>query len=236
MVLENILAQFSYFSIILILALITTFVSSLAYKYTTDQNLIKRIKLDIKKLREKQKKHMGDQKKIMAIQSEMMSKNTTLLKQSFKPMIYTFLPLILIFAWMSANIVYEPISPGQEFTVETEFPQTLNLETGELTILNTTREQNIQTWILRAENTGEFDLRFNGPNISESYTLIVSNNKNYSPPVQNIGSGITININNELVRPMGDLSFFGWKPGWLGTYIVFSLFSSLLFRKILGVA
>ena len=39
----------------------------------------------------------------------------------------------------------------------------------------------------------------------------------------------------EPVRPFGNLSIFGWNPGWLFTYVLFTLIFSLLLRKALKV-
>jgi uncharacterized membrane protein (DUF106 family) len=57
----------------------------------------------------------------MSLQKEMMELNMEMMKQSFKSMLYTFIPLIILFTWMSANIAYEPINPGEEFTVTAKY-------------------------------------------------------------------------------------------------------------------
>lgn len=44
-----------------------------------------------------------------------------------------------------------------------------------------------------------------------------------------------ITIDNKPVRPFGQLSLFGWQPGWLGAYIILSLVFSLLMRAVLKV-
>ncbi len=44
-----------------------------------------------------------------------------------------------------------------------------------------------------------------------------------------------ITIDNQPIRPFGQLSLFGWKPGWLGAYIILSLVFSLVMRAVLKV-
>ena len=42
-------------------------------------------------------------------------------------------------------------------------------------------------------------------------------------------------IKYEKFTPFGDFSLFGWKPGWLGTYIILSIILSFVIRKLLKV-
>ncbi|MBI2574658.1 DUF106 domain-containing protein [Candidatus Woesearchaeota archaeon] len=44
-----------------------------------------------------------------------------------------------------------------------------------------------------------------------------------------------ITIDNKPIRPFGQLSLFGWEPGWLGAYIILSLIFSLVMRAVLKV-
>ena len=46
-------------------------------------------------------------------------------------------------------------------------------------------------------------------------------------------SRITVNL--EPVRPFGGFTLFGWNPGWLFTYIFFTLIFSILLRKLFNV-
>ena len=40
---------------------------------------------------------------------------------------------------------------------------------------------------------------------------------------------------NKKVKPLGNVSLFGWKPGWLGVYIIFSIIFSMVLRKLLKI-
>ena len=44
-----------------------------------------------------------------------------------------------------------------------------------------------------------------------------------------------IKIDYKKLRPLGSFSLFGWQPGWLGLYIIFSIVFSIGLRKIFKV-
>jgi hypothetical protein len=56
----------------------------------------------------------------------------------------------------------------------------------------------------------------------------------YLPP-EEVDDGTKMSINNKKLRPLGDLSIFGWKPGWLAFYILFSITISMTLRKLLKI-
>ncbi len=235
--------ELSYLGIIVILALLITVVNTLFYKYLTDQSLIKRLKEDMKKLRKKVNKAKGDQDKQMKLQQQMMEKNMQVMKQSFRPMIYTILPLLLIFAWMSANLVYEPIQPGEEFEVVALISESYS-ESSDTVFLNTSFEildredvDRLITWRLQAAEEGVHELEISGSGFRETKEVLITNDKDYSDPVSNFDGALKqIRVDHDLVRPFGDFSLFGWRPGWLGSYILLSIFFSIILRKLFRVS
>ncbi len=234
-----------YFWIILILSVVVSLITSLIYKYTTNQEEIKRIKDDIKKLREKMKKHRDDQKKLMEINQEMMSKNFAVMKQSLRSMLFSFIPIMIILFWMAGNLVYEPIMPGEEFTVEAFLSEGYTGDKDEVVlsimpemqVVRRVNEDNVIVWTLRADNKGRYNLLFQGETFRESKEVLVTDLKDYEEPIQSYDSDLVrVVVSNKVVRPFGDTSLFGWKPGWLGAYILLSIPLSILLRKALGVA
>ena len=242
----NMYNEASYFIIILLLSFIVTLISTLAYKYVTDQSLIKRLKEDIKKLREKSKKHANDQEKMMELQRQMMSKNTQVMKQSFRPMLYTFLPLIIVFAWMAGNLVYEPILPGDEFDVtallSSDYTGDLaNIAlSSEMQVLGSEvqADNNKVVWTLRApDEEGRYSFNIVGEGFNRSKEVLVTTTKDYLSPVSTYESALrSITVEHDTVRPFGDFSLFGWRPGWLGAYILLSIVFSIALRKFFKVA
>ena len=110
------LALPSFFAIAII-AFIITLLTTLIYKYATDQDLMKRLKQDQSDMKKKMKEVKHDPEKLQAHQKEMMQKSMELMKHSMKPMLYTFIPVIVLFGWLSANLAYFPLTPGESFTV-----------------------------------------------------------------------------------------------------------------------
>lgn len=243
-----------HFWIIFVLALITTLITTIIYKYATDQKKLKSIKSKLKSLRKEQKKHKDDTKKLMDLQKEMMSLNMDMMKQSFRSMLYTFIPLILLFTWMSANIAFEPINPGDEFSVtariSNSFPYELRdvnltlvpggaeITRNEGYVASRESRREVQWKVVAPSQEGTYTLMVAGPTFSESKEVLITNSKNYLSPVQDFRNShlLRLEVGNEPVRPFGNFSIFGWRLNWLWTYILLSIFFSILIRKLLKVS
>ncbi|MBS3150594.1 DUF106 domain-containing protein [Candidatus Woesearchaeota archaeon] len=91
----------------LIISLILTLLTSLAYKFLTNQKELKQHKEDMKNLQGEIKKLKDNPEKAMQKQKEIMEKNLKMMGQNIKPMIITFIPLIIIFGWL--RVTYDPI-------------------------------------------------------------------------------------------------------------------------------
>jgi len=94
---------------LLLMAFILTGVITLAYKFITDQNLMKSLKGEAKDLQKKMKEFKSDPDKAMEIQKKIMENTMKTMKQSLKPMLFTFLPIIFIFGWLRD---YYEVNPG----------------------------------------------------------------------------------------------------------------------------
>jgi len=85
---------------LLALSFALTLLTTLAYKFFTDQNLMKTLKEEMKDLQKQMKDgdHPAEHK--MSLQKQVLEKNMKYMKQSFKPMLITFLPIIILFGWL----------------------------------------------------------------------------------------------------------------------------------------
>ena len=104
-----------FFALILILATITGFYSSLIQKYTIDYEKMAEVQDKMKefnvKFREAQMS--GDErliKKMQARQQAMMAEQMQMTQQQFKPMIYILIVTIPIFFWIYENIRTMPMA------------------------------------------------------------------------------------------------------------------------------
>ncbi len=86
---------------IVMISFIVTLLTTLVYKYFTDQEALKKIKEDNKKLQDEMKIHKDNPAKVMALQKEAFSKGfLEPMKHQLKPLLITFIPIILIFSWL----------------------------------------------------------------------------------------------------------------------------------------
>jgi len=246
---------------IAIISFILTLLITLIHKFATNQEIMKGLKKDMKAHQDEMKNHKNNPKKVMEIQKKVMEKNMEFMKHSFKPMIYTFIPIIIIFGWLNANMAYYPIMPDQEFDVMLTFDmeglgRNISLVSvipeDQLELVNGAKqsvEKNKTKTFLGEKWVGRANWKLKGP--EGTYTLvysfdddmrayekdlIITRERKYAAPEKRINdesSLESIKIGNEPIRP---LNLFGWKVGWLGAYIIFSIIFSMTIRKVLKVA
>lgn len=231
-----------FWSILIISAGITLLIT-IVYKYTTNQEEMKRIKEELKKYQKEMRKEK-DPKKLMSIQKKALDLNMKYMMSSFKSTLYTFIPIIIIFAWLNMHIAYYPLFPNQEFNVTAIFAEgakgNISLTSvPELEIDVNTKEitDNKVNWKLKG-NEGEYKLIFNYNTEEYEHNILITNERSYLLPEKSIKDSKLkmIVIGNEKVHPFGkNFNIFGWYPGWLATYIILSLVFSTLFRKLLKV-
>ncbi|MFW6247459.1 MAG: EMC3/TMCO1 family protein [bacterium] len=219
---------------------ITLFITFI-YKYTTDQDLMKSLKKQLKDNQAEMKKHRDDPQKMMKIQKKAMQVNMQYMKHSMKSTLYTMIPIIIIFGYLNSHLAYLPITPNEPFDVYVEFEEeaqgTIELYNENLEFISN-NVQDIQdgkaSWTLRGPE-GEYILEYEYEGNSYTQELLITDQRNYKPIPKPVKSDAikTLNIGNEKVIAM---NLFGWKLGWLGTYIIFSIIFSTIIRKLLKIA
>lgn len=241
---EPIFAPFlrlSPFFSILILSFLLSVLITFIYKLMTNQELMKSLRGDMKKHQKEMKQLRNSPEKMMAVQKKVMQKNTKYMMQSFKPMIVTFIPIILIFGWLNSHYAYYPIEPDQEFITSMFFNEgvsgTAELELPEEIIIIGENQKKISNgkaeWKLKGSK-GEYIITYKFDDKSYNKEILITNEYRYKDAVKAVNDNIvsTINIEYEKLKPF-PFKIFGWKPGWLGTYIIFSLIFSMSLRKLM---
>ncbi|MEK6921279.1 MAG: EMC3/TMCO1 family protein, partial [Nanoarchaeota archaeon] len=194
-------------------------------KYTTDQDLLKRLREEMKELQAEMKMLKDNPGKGGEVNKRMMEANMKMMMQSWKPMIFSMIPAILILGWFNSNIAYEPLVIGEEFSVELEFYESI---TG--TIAPTTPEGIIlingeaytikdnKVWLVyRGERAGDYALQYALQNdageIRKSWetSVIVTaseEERKYYGPTYNIKDQIlkTVTVSNKKFTPLGEIS------------------------------
>ncbi|MBW2976681.1 DUF106 domain-containing protein [Candidatus Woesearchaeota archaeon] len=226
---------------IVLLSFLISLIVTLLYKYTTDQNLMKQLKGEMKEFQKEIKELRKDPEKAMQVQKKAMQTNMKYMTHSMRSTLYTFIPIIIIFSWMNAHLAYEPILPGQDFTTTALFEEntqgTIELSVPEGITINGDAKKDIDDsmvkWILRGEE-GEYLLEYLFDGAKYSKEVLITEKNMYKEPVKKI-KGSSIKSIEIAHNPKKLLNLVWWKPGWLGTYIIFSIIFSMVIRKIIKV-
>lgn len=245
-ILNPVLGLHPLFSIVL-MSFVIALAMTLVYKWMTNQEQMKQLKGDIKKYQKEMKEQKSDPSKVMAIQKQAMKVNMKYMSHSMKPTLVSFIPIILIFGWMHAHLAYEPLIPGQEFSVEASFSKGV-LGNASIKIPEgfSANELSVEivdgkaVWVVKAPELinpdgDNYVLEFekNGDVVGKE--VIITYQQMYKEPAKGVkGSSFkTITTIHNPIKPLGDISLFGWRPGWLGVYIITSIIFSMSIRKIL---
>lgn len=225
---------------VIILSFIISVIIIIITKYTTDQALMKKLKDDIKEYQKQIKGLKGEPAKAMEVQKKAMELNMKYMTHSLKPTLITFIPIILIFGWMSANFAYESIKPNQEFTAAVFFEKNTNgnadiIVPEEITVIGDKSkkiENDKASWDLKGKE-GEHLLEFVYNDEKQQHSVLITNSNKYITPVKKTNGAIkTVQFD---YKPKKILNLFGWKVGWLGTYIMSSIIFTMILRKLLKV-
>ncbi|MBN4049214.1 DUF106 domain-containing protein [archaeon AH-315-M20] len=225
---------------IIILSFLISLIITIIYKYTTNQNLMKQLKDEMKAFQKQIKELKAEPERAMKVQKQAMQTNMKYMMQSMKSTLYSFIPIILIFGWMNSNFAYEPIIPEKEFTTTVFFENDVNGEI-ELSVpdgieINGKAKREIENnearWLLSGER-GEYLLEyiFNGKKYNKEVLIA---EKQYKDPIKRIRDGTVKSIEIEHNKNVV-FNLFNWKMGWLATYIIFAITFSIVIRKIIKV-
>lgn len=226
---------------IAILSFILTLIINVVYKFATDQKEMKRLKEQIKKFQAQMKKHRENPKKVMEIQSRAWDVNKNYMIKSLRPTIYTLLPLLLIFSWMNANLALAPLDVGEQvdLLVELESPARVTLEVpAEVSVQGGATKDTIESqvsWSLSASDPGTYGISFTTEDGSSASRDLLVGSVPDNKRVAHDDPFKASELSYEKSKPFPGFSIFGYEPGWLLTYIFFSVLFSIVTRKIMGL-
>ncbi len=229
-------------SILLIVSFGVAIIFTLVYKFATDQKMIKAVRGEIKELQKDMKNLREHPEKFAETQKTIMQKNMLVFKQTMKANLITMIPILIIFGWLSTALAYEPIMPGDVFTVDVEFLDgfggDVTLDSGDLMTssnLTKTISDGKVSWALSGEE-GMHILEFNYTGDIYEKKVLITKERKYEQPISIINKKVKqIKVSNKELKPLGNFSLFVWYPGWLGTYFFMAVVASILVRKLLRV-
>jgi len=115
MLTEFILAN-PVWGVVLISLVINIFIT-LAYKYLTDQERLKHIRGEMKKIRVEMKESRSDPQKMSEINKRSMQHSGEQMKQQMKPMLITLIPIFIVFGWLRTVLTSEQILINFPFNI-----------------------------------------------------------------------------------------------------------------------
>lgn len=259
MVFLDALKSLSPLAAIFAVSLSISLLVTLIYKLTTNQKLMKALHHEMKSLRD-DIKNIKDPSQATSLNKQLMEKTMQQMMHSMKSTFITIIPVFLIFGWLNANVAFVQISPGEEFTTSMAFAKgtegTASISSETLQIIgNATQEisNSIVAWKLKG-NEGTHTITYAYGNEIYTREAIITNKWNYADPylekkqallgIINTGDKAPIKPDSKIeriavdlkpVHPFGNFRLFGWQPGWLGTYFIFTLLLTFPTRKLLRV-
>jgi len=224
------------------IALLVSVIVTVIYKLTTDQNLMRSLKQEMKDLQKEMKDLRSHPEKMAGVQARFMQTNMKYMMGSMKSTLFTILPIIFIFGWLNANLAFEPLAPGQQFTVTADFAKGAS-GTATLTTLpeGITQGEAVQqivdskaTWLLQGAE-GEYVLEVAYGESSAQVEVLITSGRGYrTPVVRSKSPGVRqVTLGNEKMEAFRVGSF---SVGWFWTYIIFAITFSIALRRVMKVA
>lgn len=231
--------QVSSFWGIFLLSFFISLLTTLAHKYLTDQNLMKQLKDEIDSLKAELKTLKEHPEKQLEVQKKMMETNMKYSIQSFKPLFITFIPIIIIFGWLNSSFAFEPINENQEFSISVfakpNSTGNISIQAPEEIDLLSESQKAISNgeaiFVLKGKKGDHFiDFSFNDGKYSKKLKIGAADGEAEKIINDDHIRSIKINYKKRIV-----MNLFGWKLGWLGSYIIFSIIFSTGLRKLLRI-
>ena len=259
MVVTQLMRSFPPVLTIFLISLSISFIITIVYKFTTNQKLMKMLQADMKSLRS-EIKNTKDTSQAAQLNKHLMEKTMQQMMQSMKSTLITIVPIFFIFGWMSGNIAFAQVAPNEQFTASIEFEDAVNseatIQSETLEILtNSTQsvEGNRVEWKLQGSE-GIHEITYTYGDETYSREVILTDKWEYSDPylekkrsyfgIIDIGDDNPIKEESQISRiavdlpsihPLGGFRAFGWQPGWLATYFLFTLALTFPVRRLLKV-
>ncbi|MBI1935134.1 DUF106 domain-containing protein [Candidatus Woesearchaeota archaeon] len=230
---------------VIIISFIVSIIITVATKYLTNQELMKKLKEDTKQLQSQLKESKNNPQKMVELQKKQMEMTMEQFKHSLKPTLITFIPIIIIFTWMGSVFAYENIRPQQEFSVYAAFDDSVSgnaqIEVpDELqvigdknasivpAVINKKSYPKSAKWILKG-NEGGHTIEVSYKDEAQQHIVLITNENKYTQPSEFDGNikSIGVEYKKRILIPVGIRDWLGW----LGTYILSSLIFTMALRK-----
>lgn len=228
------------------------------YRWTTDQEKLKKIRDQIKIHFLEVRLFKEDMAEMFTIQKDIMKENLNYLRYTLKSAVLLIIPIIFIVIDLNARYSYYPIHPGNSFVVSATAGDPNSLERIELTLpeglamdvqaMRIPAERRV-SWQVRAGSSGIYNLTFHQGEKQYIHRVVISNLIQRIQPEINqqtdwisyltsMGGSLPSDSPIEAIRieyPEQE-SFFGLQPGWLYFFFLISMIAGLAVKKFMKLA
>lgn len=244
------------------ISLLTAIIALPIFKYTSNQEGIKRVKARIMAHLLELRLYKDDIRVVISAQINILKYNMVYLRYTLKPLMFMIIPISIIIIYTASRYEYRPLQPGESTLVKINLskdkelagmnnevalsvPLGLSLETPPLRI-DGGREI---YWRIKAEREGVYDVVFRENNIEvKKKVFVIPKITRLSPKTFKGGivntflnpgepsiTGSTIIESIEVKYPSSKTIIFGWNIHWLVIFFVLTLVFGFMLMKPLKV-
>jgi len=244
---------------LVVLSILTGIMMLIIFRYTSNQEAIRRTKNRIKAHFLEIRLYKDDLGAMMEAQKNILRHNLTYMKHSLKPMLFLMLPVVLIMIQMNLWFDRCPLKAGESAIVKIEFqnqdsfnenvglkaPEGITVETPPLRI----QEEKAIYWRIKALSKGRYDLEFLlKPDILTKNLVVddrlsrlsikrVSSNlfHQFLYPAEKSFSKNSGIDHIEIRYPSVSYHIFGWQIHWLVIFFVVSILTGFLLKRFFRI-
>lgn len=254
---QNLSPWFSMF----LISLITAVVMLIVFRYTSNQEGIRRTKNKIKAHLLELRLFKESFSLSLKAQLSILKYNLRYAGYSLKPLLVMIIPLVLILTQLNLWFGYRPFYPGEKAMVKVHFKKGTDMSRINLTLvpgnsfsiqsspLRIPSEEEIN-WELRIEERGLYTLLFRVDEYQVSKTLLAGGRRTQKVSPARVGRNFFDLLLNpgekpfqkeiplkyiDIKYPNQKMNFFGLKLHWLIVYFVLSIAFGFALKGVLGV-
>ncbi len=240
------------------ISLLTSIIALPIFKYTSNQEGIKRVKARIMGHLLELRLYKDDIRVVISAQINILKYNMVYLRYTLKPLMFMIIPISIIIIYTASRYEYRPLQPGESTLVKINLskdkklsgknnevalsvPLGLSLETPQLRIDG----GNEIYWRIRVEREGVYDLVFQENNNKVKRKLFVTSGitrlspetfkggivNTFLNPGEPSITGATFIESIEVKYPSSKTIIFGWNIHWLVIFFVFTLVFGFMLMK-----
>lgn len=245
----------------IIISLLTGFLMLLVFRFTSNQEGIRKVKNKIKAHLLEFRLFKDSLSISLRAQGNILRQNLRYLSYYGKPMLIMIIPLALIVIQLNVWFGYQALEPGEVTILKVRLEEDVNPLSINLTIEPSPGFE-IETRPLRIKEKGEINWRLRAKEKGIHDLTLVSNNQRFTKKVAVAGKPLSKisplkvkrSLINELLNPgevplsgnlpvkavglnypAKNMNLFGWQIHWLIVYIVLTVILSFAFRGIFKV-